>query len=407
MKTVKHLLIAAVIMPAYSYAQDIIVMRDGSIVQSKVTEITSSEVKYKKYSNLDGPLYTIDKNTILAINYENGEKETFEITEQQHAKAGTDSGQGVAVEIPVETDADNESIVKSYSTPVEFVAEKGIGKDAKWVLWKYGMTQNSVLSNKDIEISFELRWANFCCQYAIFIRNKTDETIYIDLDKTRWVDKEGKYYTYLNDKQQTSVTLGESSGGGIGLGHGIVLSGGSSNATTTTYFNNRYLDIPPHGKAILSDHNEAVTKEEKAFSLEETVQLSHCEDLFEPYGKKEGFIRENETLYFDEGETPYGRNYTIVYTKDEAYRTYSKIEFGIYIQQAFGWKNRGQWSSPNGTWSYRSAKREKLLEQYRIIKFKKDIPSYDTHMLLGAARLDKDSSSGYSNLYQQTVAKVK
>ena len=389
MRSIKHLLIAAVIMPAYSYAQDIIVMRDGSIVQSKVTEITSSEVKYKKYSNLDGPLYTIDKSTILAINYENGEKETFEMTEQQPAKAGGDNGQGVAMEIPVETDADNEAIVKSYSTPVEFVTEKGIGKDSKAVLWKYGMMQNSVLSNKDIEISFELHWDNICCQYAIFIRNKTDETIYIDLDKTRWVDKEGKYYTYFNDKQQTSVTLGESSGGGIGLGHGIVLSGGSSNATTTTYFNNRYLDIPPHGKAILSDHNEAVTKEEKAFSLEETVQLSHCENLYNGYGAKKGFIRENETLSFDEGETPYSRNYTIIYTKDETYRTYSETEFGIYVQQAFGLKNRDLcFFSWGGTWANRSANREKLLEQYRIVKFKKVIPSYDTHMLLGAARLD-------------------
>ena len=392
MKTIKHLLIVAVIMPAYSYAQDIIVMRDGSIVQSKVTEITSSEVKYKKYSNLDGPLYTIDKSTILAINYENGEKETFEMTEQQPAKTGTDSGQGVAVEIPVETDADNEAIEKSYSTPVEFVTEKGIGKDARWVLWKYGMTRNSVLSNKDIEISFELRWNNFCCQYAIFIRNKTDETIYIDLDKTHWVDKEGEYHTYFNDKQQTSVTLGESSGGGIGLGHGIVLSGGSSNATTTTYLNNRYLDIPPHGKAILSDHDEAVTKKEKALTEEETIKLSHCEDLFDAYGKKKGFIRESETLIFDEGETPYSRNYTIVYTKDETYGTYSETGFGIYIQQAFGWKGGDDLlTSPvrSNNWFYRSEYREKRLERW-IKSFKKVVTSYDTHMLLGVARLWKD-----------------
>lgn len=250
------------IVAAGLHAQDIIVMKDGSIVQSKVTDITSTEVKYKKFSNPDGPLYTINKSTILAINYENGEKETFWIAGQHPTNAETGSDSGVVHEIPVEADADNEDNVEFYNTPIEFVSEKGKEKDAKWVLWKYGVTQSSILSNKDIEVNFELRWVEYCCQYAILIRNKTDETIHIDLDKTRWVDKKGEYHSYYDDKQQTSITLGESSSGSIGLGYGIAVGGGSLNATTTTYFNNRYLDIPPHGEAILSDHVEAVAKKQ-------------------------------------------------------------------------------------------------------------------------------------------------
>lgn len=59
------------------YAQDIIVKNDGSTIISKVLEVGTNEIKYKKYSNQDGPLYSIAKADVLSINYENGEKELF------------------------------------------------------------------------------------------------------------------------------------------------------------------------------------------------------------------------------------------------------------------------------------------------------------------------------------------
>lgn len=59
------------------FAQDIIVHKNGNTILSKVVEIGATEVKYKKFSNLNGPTYTIAKAEILVINYENGEKENF------------------------------------------------------------------------------------------------------------------------------------------------------------------------------------------------------------------------------------------------------------------------------------------------------------------------------------------
>ena len=59
------------------FAQDVIVQNNGNTILSKVIEIGSTEVKYKKFSNLNGPTYTIAKAEILVINYENGEKESF------------------------------------------------------------------------------------------------------------------------------------------------------------------------------------------------------------------------------------------------------------------------------------------------------------------------------------------
>lgn len=43
-------------------AQDVITMKNGEEVKANVTEVTSSEIKYKRFDNPDGPTYTIRKS---------------------------------------------------------------------------------------------------------------------------------------------------------------------------------------------------------------------------------------------------------------------------------------------------------------------------------------------------------
>ena len=76
MRTIKFLSVFVFAMfSIIAHAQDVIVKKDGNTITSKVTEITSSEIKYKKFSNQNGPTYTINNNEVNYINYENGERE--------------------------------------------------------------------------------------------------------------------------------------------------------------------------------------------------------------------------------------------------------------------------------------------------------------------------------------------
>ena len=59
-------------------AQDVIVMKDGSTILSKVIEVNKNDIKYKKTSNINGPTYTINISELISINYENGEKDVFD-----------------------------------------------------------------------------------------------------------------------------------------------------------------------------------------------------------------------------------------------------------------------------------------------------------------------------------------
>lgn len=76
---------------AAGFAQDVIVMKDGSTVLAKVLRITKTEVTYKKYNNLQGPEYTMSISDIVSINYENGTKEDFNpVVSQTEVQSSTD-----------------------------------------------------------------------------------------------------------------------------------------------------------------------------------------------------------------------------------------------------------------------------------------------------------------------------
>lgn len=58
-------------------AQDLIVKHDGTELEVKVLEIGTDAVKYKRWSNQDGPTFSESKSKIFMIKYANGEKESF------------------------------------------------------------------------------------------------------------------------------------------------------------------------------------------------------------------------------------------------------------------------------------------------------------------------------------------
>jgi hypothetical protein len=69
---------ALVLFVAFSaYAIDLIVLRDGNIIEAKVTEISPSEIRYKRSNHLDGPTIVIPRATVLSIRYDNGKVEIF------------------------------------------------------------------------------------------------------------------------------------------------------------------------------------------------------------------------------------------------------------------------------------------------------------------------------------------
>lgn len=55
-------------------AQDVIVKKDGSTIVCRVVELTSSEITYKKWDDLNGSNYVMNRADASAINYQDGKK---------------------------------------------------------------------------------------------------------------------------------------------------------------------------------------------------------------------------------------------------------------------------------------------------------------------------------------------
>lgn len=58
-------------------AQDLIVKTDATQVEARVLEISPEQIRYKRFSNPDGPTYVLPVSAVDYIRYANGETEAF------------------------------------------------------------------------------------------------------------------------------------------------------------------------------------------------------------------------------------------------------------------------------------------------------------------------------------------
>jgi len=82
MKKYNLALVLVVMASINLFSQDIIVLRNGDEIKAKVNEVGQSEIKYNKFDNLTGPVYSIKKSEVFMIRYENGSKDVFQEEEK-------------------------------------------------------------------------------------------------------------------------------------------------------------------------------------------------------------------------------------------------------------------------------------------------------------------------------------
>jgi hypothetical protein len=65
-----------------AYSQDEITLRTGETLKAKIVEVGLQDITYKKAENPAGPFYTLKKEKVFMIKYENGTKDVFEAAQQ-------------------------------------------------------------------------------------------------------------------------------------------------------------------------------------------------------------------------------------------------------------------------------------------------------------------------------------
>lgn len=275
-------------------AQDRIITTDGDVIQAYRVDIGGNAVYYKLDDTDDASLQSISKDKIVIIKYIDGkiinfEKEKSVIAEESDKKESdtetdVESSCHKLIEVTDLTEKEkleNDRVIGSFNQEINCFGEKN-NKKASIVVFRFGIMDNSVMSNDDIEInivsgnlfngknnsSFEsVTQYNYLSNPAIRfqIKNKHNRTIYIDLGNT--------FYTNLGESvcfyipSSTTKTSTTSSGlafnlGGVtnALGLGGVVSS-LANATTVggkkskglehTIYSQRVIAIAPNSSFLL------------------------------------------------------------------------------------------------------------------------------------------------------------
>jgi hypothetical protein len=80
-----------VLLSQLSFSQDIIYKKDGTEIQAKIIEITTETIKYKNYSQLEGPTRNILISDVFMLIYEDGSREVFKSNSETKTNVETEN----------------------------------------------------------------------------------------------------------------------------------------------------------------------------------------------------------------------------------------------------------------------------------------------------------------------------
>ena len=396
MKTKKLMAFAALcVAGSYASAQDLIVKKDGSVIHAQVTKIGTSEVEYKKWSNQNGPQYSIAVADILAINYQNGEKEMFENVgagNSQAAKSEADGQQSIVQvkpeDLSQEAKAANDALIAKYNEPVSYDIlekhQKQIGvKKANRGIACLQATPNSLFTDGNIEVTCEIgclnknnknspaEWSLDYYQRNIpyfvtnnpairfSIKNKTNQTIYLDLANTFYVSLGQSICYYI--PSSTTNSHSSSGGGSINLGavtgalglggavgtiaNGVNVGGGSTNTTTNTTYSQRIVAIAPQSTINLTPqylfcNNDKKLVEGLCYDLVSTSLASNSYDycVYANFSSKSqsGQMKVGDNYVYSIDNSPVKLSFFVAYSKSEQCTDEHVLQSHYYLSHIFG-----------------------------------------------------------------------
>ena len=366
-------------------AQDVVVKKDGSTILAKVLEVNQDNIKYKKFSNQNGPTYTINLSDVMSVNYENGEKEDFNNSSiMNNANQGNE-----AKEIIKDAAPNNSELLNLYAKDYHLnPSYKLKDKETSFGIAFLSFSNSSILSNDEIEIYLErdltqhpdnTMFGTFNAnlkssplfRYDIVFKNKTSKIIYVDLANCFRTTNLGVSYCYYSSdivtENKQSTSGGSFNLGGITNAAGIGgVAGSLANATTVgksnstslskTHINQRILQIPPKGKVCLSKFEYVTEKKATSLSFGIYELINQGEEFFfsdqvdrvtnslklesKVLPLKIGSVKMGEERRFNIDDSPFVVNYHLVYSTKEDFSTYSVLSPMLYINKIIGLKNQ-------------------------------------------------------------------
>lgn len=246
-------------------AQDVVITKEGDAFKVYGLEVSSSSVYYRESQDENAPIVKKNKLDLLMIKYNDGRKEIIgDENQPSYSDQSTTSAlQEVPTEFNTEDKAANEEAMGKWNTFPENKM-KATKKKAIILYCVLRPDKDSRIADSNVELIFKSgkqKSVNFVrtCNFIVSVKNKTKNTIYLDLGNTFFIRGEHAEAYYI--PTVNSSTSGTSSGVGVNMGavagamgiggaagklaSGINVGRGSSQYNTTITYSQRVIAIPP------------------------------------------------------------------------------------------------------------------------------------------------------------------
>ena len=346
------------------YAQDTMVTQDGDVKTVYVVDIGGSAVFYKTENTDNAAIQSISKDQIFVLKHPDGTK--YDLgnaptpATQPSVSPQTPTPQ-LGDEVSEEARQRNKELIESINNYVPEYARK-VGGECKRVFCVMGVTEGSCMVNDDVELSIDIE-GNEGVYYGddlfiLTVKNKTTNTIYVDLGNTFFISGENSQAYYVPSSTSTSSTTGSGVsvnagavagalgvGGTIGkLAGGVNVGGGSSSSTVSVTYSQRVVAIPPMSSKKLDE--QLLFSEIGIFcnglAIQKWSKNSPRLPNFHFKSKKKDPDFENGHIHsYSESESPVRFSVLMTYSNTEDCSVTKKVTTTLYLRNIIGIHNGG------------------------------------------------------------------
>ncbi len=347
-------------------AQDIIAKKDGDTLRVYDLKINAKFITYRERPGKDSPSKRIGKAKVLSVKKRNGKTITISAPDPEPEPANT-----VEVVVPSKKNrdekkiekprtplhekpqgevkravaADNMQLIEDYNKNCNGYGEKKQKKSkARCAAAIMNISTGSVLANEDIKIELLKceQQSNTSIEYKIFVHNKTNNTIYLDLENCFRIYGDSTFKPYYSGKQ---IRQNKKSNKKVTYSNKIVTSRPqlTGRKRTTSYGTTHTYDEKKQTSQVIKEQKIITIPPKSKIALPPRISLDEYNEIVEEYDifcttlpRSQHPLHAWQIVNFDEQQTPYKNSFIITYSPNKKFETYSTVKFGLYLKQLIG-----------------------------------------------------------------------
>lgn len=345
-------------LPAVGHAQDILMTEDGESIQAwEVDASGSQKIYYKVSADEDAPMKSIEKSKVLLWKKADGTKVRIGVEETQKPEQKAEPEKKTEPEKkaeptkkaePVVLDASdpaaNEQCIKNFNMADVISTKAPSGSPSKMVLGVLHMAPDSKMADKNVEVNYSIyktatyaKMAPRTTGIGVYIKNKTDKTIYVYLGNTFFL-RHGISVPFAHSGASQTTQAGQTAAA-TGFSQSVVAVPANSSLDL-----GKQEFFPEDGKNPFGGNiTNQMLNTYSGGGLFVPMVKTGTQNVFYWTAKKNEMVRKGETRELQPGECPIDFGFKLTYSFSEDNTQFYHLDTKLYVSKVIG-NNFNPWT---------------------------------------------------------------